>query len=88
MRLVVSGIAALTVSIASLSLATAESCGDRARTCVEKWGNPKAACYEPSGSPPAKKPDATWLPMEMSGRPFASVKQGRTDAIHERQCVG
>ena len=47
MRLVVSGIAALTASIASMSLATAESCGDRARICVEKWGNPTAACYEP-----------------------------------------
>ena len=47
MKLLVSGITALTLSIASLSLATAESCGDRAQTCVEKWGNPKAACYEP-----------------------------------------
>ncbi len=47
MKLLVSGITALTLSIVSLSLATAESCGDRARTCVEKWRNPKAACYEP-----------------------------------------
>jgi hypothetical protein len=47
MRLVVSGIAALTASIASHALATAETCGDRAQTCVEKWGNPKATCYEP-----------------------------------------
>lgn len=47
MRLFVSGIAALTASIASMSLAPAESCADRARTCVEKWGNPKAICYEP-----------------------------------------
>jgi hypothetical protein len=47
MRLVVSGIAAFTVSIASFTLATAESCGDRAQTCVEKWRNPKATCYEP-----------------------------------------
>jgi hypothetical protein len=47
MRLVISGIAALTLSIASFTLATAESCGDRAQTCVVKWGNPKAACYEP-----------------------------------------
>jgi hypothetical protein len=47
MRLVISGIAALTLSIASFTLATAETCGGRAQTCVVKWGNARAACYEP-----------------------------------------
>ena len=47
MRLVVSGIAALTASIVSHTLAATETCGARAERCVEKWGNPKAACYEP-----------------------------------------
>lgn len=46
MRLAILGVTAFTLSIASLSFATAETCADRAQNCVAKWGNPKATCYE------------------------------------------
>jgi hypothetical protein len=46
MRLVVSGIAALTLSFVFSPIVAAESCADRAQNCVARWGGPKAACYE------------------------------------------
>lgn len=81
MRLVISGIAALTLSITSFSLATAETCGDRAQTCVVKWGNPKATCYEPFRLAACEKTGRYVAP---NGNVWPAIRvnqSGRTDTI-------
>ena len=46
MHLVFSGSLFLAVFLMPLTPLTAETCNGRARTCVIKWGAPRAACYD------------------------------------------
>jgi hypothetical protein len=39
-------ITVLTLLLATPSISVGETCRDRAQICVNKWGNPKAACYD------------------------------------------
>ena len=47
MRLLVfSGAAALYLFFVPSKIDAADTCISRAQSCVQKWGNPRAACYE------------------------------------------
>ena len=82
MRLVVTGIAALTASITSLSLATAESCAERAQTCVEKWGNPKGTCYERFRIAACEKTGRYVAP---NGNVWPAIRASHTETGHIEQ---
>jgi hypothetical protein len=45
MTLVLSGTTILSLLLAAVATAGAETCSGRARNCVAKWGGPETACY-------------------------------------------
>ena len=46
MRAIFSGIAAVNLLLTPSAIAADETCNSRAQACMNRWGGPRAACYD------------------------------------------